>query len=95
MRSAAIYIIIAIFFALSLGCTGSDSLLRKETALDKNWSRSFELQKYNQQLKPKGSENLAPVEGLDGGEAMDAKGKYDESFKQEKTQEIVNVLKLQ
>lgn len=95
LRSLAAVAVIIAFCVLSLGCTQQGNIMQAETDLDRNFGRSYELQKFNQILNPDREANLDPVVGLDGGEALDAKAKYDESFKQEKTQEVVNVLKLQ
>jgi hypothetical protein len=38
----------------------------KPTMLDKNWGKSFEMQKQSQILNPDASENMDPVLGLDG-----------------------------
>jgi hypothetical protein len=77
-----------IFF---MGC----SQIQKETLSDKNWGRSYEAAKYNQILNPDATENLNPVDGLDGQAANSNVEKYRESFKRKKSQETVNILKLQ
>lgn len=38
----------------------------KPTMLDKNWGKSFEMQKRSQIMNPDASENMDPVLGLDG-----------------------------
>jgi hypothetical protein len=77
-----------IFFA---GC----SQMQKETLSDKNWGRSYEAAKYSQILNPDAAKNLNPVEDLDGQAANNNVEKYRDSFKGKKSQETVNILKLQ
>ena len=77
-----------IFFA---GC----SQMQKETLSDKNWGRSYEAAKYNQILNPDATEKLNTVDGLDGQAANSNVEKYRESFKRKKSQETVNIFKLQ
>ena len=38
----------------------------QQTALSKNWGRSFETARYNQTLNPEAEKNLEPVVGLEG-----------------------------
>jgi hypothetical protein len=63
--------------------------------LDKNWGRSFEQQKYSQILDHEAGKNLDPVKGLDGKAAVNTVETYQESFKGEQNNEVVNILKLQ
>jgi len=77
-----------IFFA---GC----SQMQKETLSDKNWGRSYEAAKYNQLLNPDAAKNLDPVDGIDGQAANNNVEKYRDSFKGGKSEETVNIFKLQ
>ncbi len=82
---------LVVFF---LGCS-QNTIIQKNTALDKNWGRSYETAKYRQMLNPDASQNLEPVVDLDG-QAADANvEKYRDSFKERRRQETVNILKLQ
>ena len=77
--------------AFIIGCNQT----QKETRLDKNWGRSYETAKYNQILNPDASKNLKPAVDLDGEAANSNVEKYQDSFKEKKSQETVNILKLQ
>jgi hypothetical protein len=46
-------------------------------------------------LNPDAAKNLDPVEGLDGIAADNNVKKYQDSFKEQEPQEVVNILKLQ
>ena len=73
----------------------SCSQMQKETLSDKNWGRSYESVKFNQILNPDASNNLKPAVDLDGQAANNNVEKYRDSFKEEGSQETVNILKLQ
>jgi hypothetical protein len=85
----------ALFLASVVSCGGSRNLFEGETALDKNWGRSYETAKYNQMVNPNAGKNLEPVVGLGGVATENTVNKYDQSFKEKKTQEVTNILKLQ
>jgi hypothetical protein len=62
---------------------------------NRNWGRSHGTAIYNQMLNPDAAKNLDPVSGLDGAAADNNVKKYQESFKEKESKEIVNILKLQ
>ena len=76
--------------AFIIGCSQT-----QETRLDKNWGRSHETAKFNQILNPDASKNLKPAVDMDGQATNNNVEKYQDSFKEKKSQETVNILKLQ
>jgi hypothetical protein len=86
-------VLVGLVFALA-GCNGA-YMYQEETALDRNWGRSYETAKYNQMLNPDAAQNLDPVEGLDGSAGAHGIEKYQNSFKEVNQEEVVNILKLQ
>ena len=80
--------------ALCIGCS-QKSIYQNETDLDKNWGRSYEAAKYNQILNPDAVKNRDPVDGLDGRATDNNVEKYRNSFKEIRSQETVNIFKLQ
>jgi hypothetical protein len=88
--------IIGIFTALLLilGCSGTTPN-SEDSMTNRNWGRSHGTATYNQMLNPDAAKNLDPVEGLDGIAADNNVKKYQDSFKETKPQEVVNILKLQ
>jgi hypothetical protein len=58
------------------GCAGP-------SVLDQNWGRAVETARFNQTLNPMASENLEPVQGLDGTSADNVLEAYRQSFKTE------------
>ena len=78
-----------------LGCSESGVLIERETLLDQNWGRAYETAKYNQMLNPDASKNLNPVQGLDGIASDHSTTRYENSFKESKDKQTVNILKLQ
>jgi hypothetical protein len=88
--------VIALAFLIGIsGCRGGNISFQDETALEKNWGRSHELQKYNQIVNPDAGKTVEPSPDLDGVAADNAVEKYRDSFTSGKKQETVNVLKLQ
>ena len=76
-------IIVAIAtLSLSGGC-GKSFYTQPETALDRNWGRSFEAATQNQILNPSAQKNLTPVAGFDGEAARRNIKKYETSFEKE------------
>jgi hypothetical protein len=86
-------VLIGLISALA-GCNGA-YMYQEETALDRNWGRSYETAKYNQMLNTDAGQNLDPVEGLDGVPAGYSVEKYQDTFKEDQSQETINILKLQ
>jgi len=86
-------VLIGIILAIA-GCNGAH-MYQEETALDRNWGRSYETAKYNQILNQEAEQNLDPVEGLDGTATDYEIEKYHNSFKESSQEEVVNILKLQ
>ena len=72
-----------IFITVS-GCAGNMPETERINYLDANWGKSYETAKNNQILNPRASENLAPVEGLDGETTKIIVDKHKESFKEKK-----------
>ena len=90
--------ITAIIAAASLifSCSGTTISQRgSKSMLDRSWGRSYETAFYNQMLNPDADKNLEPVLHLEGPAAEHTIDKYNESFKETKQQEVVNVLQLQ
>jgi hypothetical protein len=90
-------IVIIASLAILGGC-GSQYYHQGETPLEKNWGRAFESAKYNQTLNPEASENLEPVDGLDGAAAEIARQRYlkgEEKSKPETTEFGVVTVKQQ
>jgi len=88
--------IIALAFLISFsGCRGGNISFQDETALEKNWGRSYELQKYNQIVNPEVGKTVQAATDMDGVASHNAVDKYQDSFKSGKKQETVNILKLQ
>jgi hypothetical protein len=52
--------------------------------MDENWGKSFESAKADQTLNPQASDNLDPVEGMDGQAADNQINKYRETFGSQK-----------
>jgi len=75
--------------------TRTDLFQQRESMLGKNWGRSYETAKHNQILNPDADKNLEPVLGLDGQASDYNVGKYKDGFKETKSAEVVNILKLQ
>ena len=80
--------------SLIFSCSGT-TISERGSMLDRSWGRSFETARYNQILNPDADKNLEPVLNLDGPAAEHTVDKYNESFKETKQQEVVNVLQLQ
>jgi hypothetical protein len=70
-------------------------MYQEETALDRNWGRSYETAKYNQLLDPDAGQNPEPIEGLDGKATDYEIEKYRDTFREKSQGEVVNILKLQ
>ena len=95
IRFTTICVVTLAFLMGISGCRGGNISLQDETALEKNWGRSYELQKYNQIANPDAGKTVEPATDLDGIAADNAVEKYRDSFTSGKKQETVNVLKLQ
>jgi hypothetical protein len=96
MRSQYTFTIgISLLWLFLIGCSNGNISLQGETGLDKNWGRSYETAKYNQIANPDAGKKTTPVEELEGNAAENTVEGYQESFKQSKDQEVVNILKLQ
>lgn len=96
MRKLTMLLSAASLIALAGLCACSrGSLVERETLLGQNWGRSYETAKYTQMLNPAADRNLQPVLGTSGVAAGNSINKYDDSFKDKKSQEITNILKLQ
>ena len=67
----------------------------ENSAVNQNWSRSYETAIFNQLLNPDADKNLSIVSGLDGTAGQHNVDKYKNSFKKEEQKEITNILKLQ
>jgi hypothetical protein len=91
MKKAACLIATIAVLALLAGC----STWQGQTYTAENWGRSFESAKFNQTLNPDAGKTLEPVEGLDGTAADHSVESYKTSFKGEKTEQTVNILKLE
>ncbi|MGD8345406.1 MAG: hypothetical protein PVH53_17525 [Desulfobacterales bacterium] len=75
------------------GCSGT-SPDYQGTLLDRNWGRSYEAAKFSQIMNPDVGKNREPVLGLDGQPAEYGIDNYKNSFREKKTQEITNIIKL-
>lgn len=96
MHSRCLFLMVAsVLLLLFIGCSNGNISLRGETEFDKNLGRSYETAKYNQIANPEAGKNINPIEGLEGNAADNAVEGYQDSFKQSKDQEVVNILKLQ
>jgi hypothetical protein len=95
IRFTTIFVIALAFLIGISGCRGGNISFQDETALEKNWGRSYELQKYNQIANPDAGKTVEPATDLDGIAADNAVEKYRDSFTSGKKQETVNILKLQ
>ncbi len=96
MSTKTVCILISSLLLVSVvSCGGSRNLFEGETTLDQNWGRSYETAKYNQMVNPNAGKNLEPVVGLGGVASDNTVNKYDQSFKEKKTQDVTNILKLQ
>ncbi len=96
MLNKATTLVCACAIALLTGCSGgTGKTFQPETALDRNWGRSYESAKYNQIANPNAGKSLKPVEGLDGQPAANVVDKYNKSFKETSKEENVTILKLQ
>lgn len=80
--------------SLISSCNGA-TISQRGTILDRNWGRSYETALYSQISNPDADKNLEPVLDLEGPAAEHTIQKYKDSFKEGKTKEVVNVLKLQ
>jgi hypothetical protein len=90
------FLIIGIFTGLLLISSCSGTTPNSEDSMtNRNWGRSHSTAIYNQMVNPDAGKNLDPVSGLDGTAADNNVKKYQESFKEKESQEIVNILKLQ
>ena len=87
-------VIVDLICFLLAGCSGA-YLHGEETLLDKNWGRSYETAKYNQMLDPDAPRKNDPVTGISGETAENAVEQYQNSFKEQEQEEVVNILKLQ
>ena len=87
-------VIVGLICFLLAGCSGA-YLHGEETLLDKNWGRSYETAKFNQTLDPDAPLRNDPVTGMSGGTAENAIEQYQNSFKEQKQEEVGNILKLQ
>jgi len=88
--------VIALAFLIGIsGCRGGNISFQDETALEKNWGRSHELQKYNQIVNLDAGKTVQPATDMDGAASANAVDRYRDSFKSGKQQETVNILKLQ
>ena len=88
-------LVVIVLLLLFAGCSNGNISLQGETEYDKNFGRSYETAKYNQIINPEAGKNINAVEGLEGNAADNSVKGYQESFKQSKDQEVVNILKLQ
>ena len=88
-------IMAALVLTAAISCSANRNLSEGDTHLDQNWGRSYETAKYNQMVNPNAGRNLEPVVGLDGVAAENTVNTYDDSFKEKRTQEVTNILKLQ
>ena len=87
--------IISVLLIIFVGCSKGNVSFWEETQLDKNWGRSYETAKYNQIINPEAGKKITPIEGLEGNAADNAVQGYQDTFRQRKEQEVVNILKLQ
>jgi hypothetical protein len=94
MLRTTVGLIACVLLILCAGCSGGN-VYQPETALDRNWGRSYESAKYNQIANPDAGKSLAPVEGLSGVAADNSVKNYDKSFKEKSKEENVTILKLQ
>jgi len=78
------------FLSILSGCAGRTAAQR-ETMLDKNWGKSFELAKQNQILNPEAGKNPAPVVGLDGQAAEGNMEQYRKGFKGKASKKVYNL----
>ena len=76
MAARCLSVIVTIAILSILGGCGSHFYHQGESPLEKNWGRAYESAKYNQTLNPDASENLIPVDGLDGAAAEMAQQRY-------------------
>jgi len=95
IRFIAISVIALAFLIGISGCRGGNISFQDETALDKNWGRSHELQKYNQIVNHDAGKTVQSATDMDGVASANAVDRYWDSFKSGKQQETVNILKLQ
>jgi hypothetical protein len=90
------FLIIGIFTGLLfIASCGGTTPYSQDSTIDRNWGRSHGTAIYNQMLNPDAAKNLDPVSGLDGVAAEHNVKKYQDSFKETRPQEVVNILKLQ
>lgn len=71
-------VIIALLIALLAGC--NSVYFGGTPNLDENWGKSFDSARAGQTLNPEASDNLDPVEGLDGQAADKQVDQYRNNF---------------
>lgn len=91
MKKAACWIPMLAALALLVGC----GAWQGQSFSDENWGRSFETARLNQTFDPAAGKTAEPVEGLDGTAADNSVEGYKGSFKGQKKEQTVNILKLQ
>ena len=82
-------VIVAAAVAMLLGC--SSGAVIKDTAMDRNWGRSFETALYQQILNPDAGKEPEPVDGLDGDAAVRNLEQYRKSFEKTDTKTVYNI----
>jgi len=87
MKKITLLVILMFAFVTLMSCAGT------ETALERNRGRALETAKFNQTVNP-GRINLDSIEGTSGLAADAVMKNYNDSFRQQKRQEIVNIIHL-
>ena len=89
VRSYMHYIIVAAAVAMFLGC--SNGAVIRDSAMDRNWGRSFETALYQQILNPDAGKEPEPVYGMDGDAAVRNLEQYRKSFEKTDTRPVYNI----
>jgi hypothetical protein len=89
VRRYIYFVIVAATVALLSGC--GTGVYQKDTALERNWGKSFESARYRQILNPEAGKEPEPVMGLDGDAAVLVLEKYRKSFEKTETQNVYNI----
>ena len=66
MFKICIRIVLALIFTMAVFGCAERYTQNGETALDRNWGRSFESAKHQQILNPEAGKNVEPVVGFEG-----------------------------
>jgi hypothetical protein len=81
----------AAIFVTTLACGGAIS---KDSALERNWGRSYETQRYLQAADPAAGQTVQPAPTMDGAASDRVMEGYREAFSPESGAQTVNIIKL-